>query len=425
MKWSIIIILALLVLSCSNDSTNPESNSDQHSIVGKILDKASNQGISGSLVKIANDKNAYQTVTGAGGSFSFQDIASGEYVLTTELSHDNKVVVDTCGKYSTTVPDWGTIYSNIFASITGTIRIEDETDYSLINVQLLGTDKSALTTNKGKFRIDFIFPDTYDLYITKDKNFNEIKIKDIRLSAGQILEVDTLLTYKFKPLKLIPRDDLSFLSDAYTGFCYYNGYFYFTGNDGIYRYNPANEEKTKVYDHYYIGKPHLTYDYTENVWISGDEMSNSQYRKFSLPESVVIDSVKFDAYNDELAWDPTNNSLISVIYAPTLVVYSFDTHTTTRITPEIKEFDPADYKRLSFNNIFIDPEGKIYVTVLVKDNYDHLKTYLCVWDNLKTMNLLKIYKFPTNFHYLSSLSYYDGKIYTVNYNDRIVYEIAF
>ena len=164
----LLVLYAILFFSCAKDSNTPTSNPTEYSIIGKLVDKSSGQGLQGTLVKIESHQNAYQTFTGEEGNFGFQHINSGEYILSIEISLEGKIVTDTCGSYTTESTNWGTIYTDSFASIIGTIQLEGVIDHSFINVQLLGTDKSALTTNQGKFRIDFIFPDTYDIYISKE-----------------------------------------------------------------------------------------------------------------------------------------------------------------------------------------------------------------------------------------------------------------
>lgn len=232
-KVSLLFFSFFLFFQCNKESTTgPGDKPDDtsHFISGIILDKASSEGLSGSIVKISNIQNTYQTTTEASGSFGFSDVQSGEYQLSTVTIQNNKILSDTCGIFNTDSSDWGIIYSKTFASITGTIQLEGQTDYSFINVQLLGTDKSAVTTNQGRFRIDFIFPDTYDLFISKE-DYKAIRINDLSIRQGDLFEVDTTINYRFKPLGLEEAPELSFLCSRdpeATKFCYAGGFFWYT-----------------------------------------------------------------------------------------------------------------------------------------------------------------------------------------------------
>jgi len=428
MKLLKIFIICLIVqlISCEKNSTQPI---EYRSIIGKIVDRASEQGVDECSVKIVSESVAYETTTASNGLFSFNDIQKGNYMLITEMSQSGKTINDTCGYYDTDTPDWGLIYSEIFVSIKGTITLEGKTDYSLIKVQLLGTDKSAFTTNQGKFRLDFIFPGVYDLYISKDKEYDEIKIIDIDLDAGQIYEIDTAMVYKFRPLVLEPRSDLNFLSNAYHGFCYREGFFYYACDDGFYKYDPNSELHIKIWDKNI--SPDMAYDYSNYIWLSGYKLTDTlDFYKYSIIDSKMVDSLSQSnisgSYNKEIAWDPSNNFLVGITFTSCqILAYSFDNNSVTIYSPVIDVFDPNEYKQLSFNNIFIDPDGKIYITMLLIDFYDKWHTYLFIWDNLRTLNLIGKYIFPSSFHYMSSLSYYDGKIYTVGWNNKIVSEIIF
>ena len=122
-----IILFILLIFSCQKETTNPSLT--EISISGQVIDKASGLGLSGTVVKISNNESAYCTTTGTNGYFGFQDIKPGEYMMITETVLDNHLLKDTCGTYNTNVPDWGTIFTEHFAAIRGTVSLKGVEDY--------------------------------------------------------------------------------------------------------------------------------------------------------------------------------------------------------------------------------------------------------------------------------------------------------
>lgn len=432
-KYALIFSCLLLFFECNKESsTEPGDRPDDtsHSISGIILDKASSDGLSGTIVKIGNSQNTYQTTTAASGSFSFQDIQSGVYQLSTVTIQNSKTLMDTCGIFNTDSTDWGIIYSQTFASITGTIRLEGQTDYSFINVQLLGTDKSAVTTNQGKFRIDFLFPDTYDLYISKDDDYKEIRINDLSINQGDMFIVDTTINYRFKPLELEVTTDLSVLSDKDAGFCYVNDKFWYTNSMGLLKYDPINSIEEQVYILYnsspfssihYLGIPYVTYDYDDGIWLSMDEPSVWYYRKYSISGNRIIDSVKVnslpshDVFN--LAYDPISNVLVFFDYTsfyPKIYTYDPITKNVTTISFQLEEYNFDNYKSINIVDIFIDPTGRLYLILSLKDLNDQYSRHLYVCNSLENTKLIQIYKFPTYYGYWNRLSYYNNEIYTIN-----------
>ncbi len=431
----LIFIWFLLFLSCEKDSTAPPSNSNEYSIIGKIVDQASGQGLTATLVKIVNNQNAYQTTTGDLGSFGFQNVTSGDYLLTVEISQNGEVLSDTCGNYNTDTPDWGTIYSQTFATISGIIKLEGEDDHSFINVQLLGTDKSAVTTNQGKFRIDFIFPDTYDLYISKDDNYKEIRINDLLIHQGEIFKVDTTMKYRFKPLILKEVTDLSFLTDKDAGFCFANGHFWITNIKGLLKYDPLNNIEEQVYilynsepysGIYYLGEPYVTYDYNDGIWLTMDEPNEWYYRKYSIINGGIIDSVKVNSlpthYPFRIAYDPINDGLILIesytAFYPNIHTYNLQNHSVETVNLQLEEYDFNNYKSIKVDQIFIDPNGKVYFTletIYLDDKKDY---HLYVCNNLTDLNLIQIYKFPDFYNFSGRLSFYNNDLYAIYRNNQ-------
>ena len=428
MKYYISTLISFfLLLSCEKDSTIPAENLNEYSVIGKIVDQASGQGLTGSLVKIVNNQNAYQTMTGTDGAFGFQNIKSGEYLLTTETSQNGKVLTDTCGNFNTDTPDWGTVYANTFASITGTINLEGETDHSFINVQLLGTDKSAITTNQGKFRIDFIFPDTYDLYISKDENYKEIRLNNITIHQGDIFNIDTTMLYRFKPLVLEEQIGLDFLSDKEAGFCFASGYFWYTNNKGLLKYDPINSIEEQVFvlhttfGIYYLGTPYVTYDYNDGIWLSMDEPSEWYYRKYSINNNGITDSIKVNIlpshHSFRIAYDSINSYLVLfesyTAFYPKIHKYDLASQNIETVNLQLDEYDFSKYKDIEISQIFIDPNGKVYFILKIIDLNDIIKYHLYICNNLSELGLIQIYKFPDTYNYPRRLSFYNNEIYTV------------
>jgi hypothetical protein len=421
--YFLLVIYVLLFISCANDSTTPTSNSNEYSIIGKIVDKSSGQGLQGTLVKIESNQNAYQAFTGEDGSFGFQNINSGEYLLSTETSLEGKIIIDTCGYYNTESTNWGTIYTDSFASIIGIVHLEGASDHSFINVQLLGTDKSALTTNQGNFRIDFIFPDTYDIYISKEGTYKEIRINDLEIKQGDIINVDTTMSYRFKPLVLEEESELDFLINKNSGFCYANGYFWYTNGFGLIQYDQINQTEEQVYIHspFYLGDPYVTYDYDDGIWLSGDEPYELYYRKYSISENAIIDSIRLNSLplHDlfRIAYDPLSDNLVLfesyTAFFPKIHKLDFQSGAIQTVDLQIEEFDFNNYKNINIDRIFIAPTGKVYFIIITTDLNDIRKYYLYLCNNVIDLKLIQIYKFPDSYKYFNRLSYYNNEIYII------------
>lgn len=429
-KISLSIFICFIVFSnCKKETTNPAIEPDQKSIIGKIVDKASGQGLSGTLVKISNNHNAYQTTSGTAGSFGFQNIVNGEYLLTTETSENGKSLSDSCGIYNTDTSDWGTIYSSTFASIMGTVKLDGQSDHSFINVQLLGTNKSAVTTNQGKFRIDFIFPDAYDLYISTDENYKEIRFNNLVILQGEIFMVDTTLQYRFKPLVLEEEPSIDFLNDKAAGFCYVDGFFWFTNNKGLLKYDPINNIEEQVYILYnsgpysginYLGEPYVTYDYNDGIWLTMDEPNEWYYRKYSIINSGIIDSIKVNNLPSHhpfrIAYDSINNCLVLfesyTAFYPKIHKYNLQNQNIETVDLQLQEYNFSNYNSINIDQIFIDPNGKVYFILKTIDLNDKKEYHLYICNNLTDLNLIQIYKFPSTYNYANRLSYYDNDIYT-------------
>jgi hypothetical protein len=426
MKTKLTILILLLIFKflfyCSDTSTNSGSNSDENnSIIGRIIDRASNLGNSGSLVKIVNDKDAYQETTDINGNFSFTNVNQGDYQLIVVNSSDLESITDTVGIYSTTNPDWGDIYTETFASIHGTIFIEGLSDHSFVNVQLLGTDKSALTTNQGRFRIDFIFPDLYDLFISvADQNYSSYHIKDINLNVGDTYTIDTLLTFKFRDINLRAATEVVLPRVLGTNFSYADGkYWYGKSIEGLYSYDPLTEEETLVFSHYFLGDPKVVFDYNTGVWCTGDQATEWMHRKYSISEDKIIDSVRaresFTTYS--IAWDSDGNNLVShASLEMNLLSYSTSLRQLMTISP-LLEYDPKEYDSIRFYDIHIGENGTVYTLIRYKPSEIEEQLHLYIFNNLTDLNTIQIYKFPSlNF---SRICYKEGKIYIIQSGGQI------
>ena len=203
------MVLAIFgFISCDQDAENDNSEiSSNKSIIGRVLDNASQEPLTNCTLVLENTENSYLSSTDDNGYFEFREIVTGDYDLITKKAivasefdsiSDISEIVDSLGTYSTDSTNWGrNILSSIFSSAIGQIELPDVDDYSEIAVTLLGTDKTALTTNKGFFRFDFLLPGTYDLKFEKD-GYRDIKIIDIELSQGTNFSIDTTMQTIYK-----------------------------------------------------------------------------------------------------------------------------------------------------------------------------------------------------------------------------------
>lgn len=407
----------LFFVNCNNNSTDSNSQSVVN-IIGNIIDFASGQGLNGTIVKIVNKHDAYQTTTGIGGAFSFQNIQEGEYLLSTTTNQNGEVLIDTCGNYDTNNPDWGSIYSRTFVSITGRIILEGENDNSFIKIELLGTDKSALTTNQGNFRIDFIFPDIYDLFISKDENYSTYQIKDIDLEAGEIYKVDTLLTYKYRPLNLREATEINLPYLPISGFAFVGGkYYYGKSILGLFEYNPNSGIESLIYSHYYLGDPAVISDYSDGIWASGDEATSPHmHRKYSLTQQVIVDSIpisiSFFSYQGSIAWDPLNNYLVGHSWGTDIYLYSISTQLLKTVTPNL-EYNMNLYSSIHFNEILIDESGQVYTIVRLVPYQGLTQNHLYVFNNTTDFEKVQIYKFQQDLPNYQKLSYKEGGLYMI------------
>jgi hypothetical protein len=439
-----------LFVQCGKDSTTePGGNPDpaSHTISGIIIDQASSEGLSGTIVKIGNIQNTYKTTTEASGSFSFKNIQDGEYQLSTVTIQNRKILTDTCGMFHTDSSDWGIVYSQTFASISGTIKLEGQTDCSFINVQLLGTDKSAVTTNQGKFRIDFIFPDTYDLYISMDNDYKEIRINDLTIDQGDLFVVDTMLIRRFKQIEIEESTSLSFLNEKSTRFCYANGYFWYCRDyiisdsinefvsSGFFRNDPLTQLEEPVYTvpgMGYLDIEFLSYDYNDGMWL-GREMADTIWHqsayeiRYSIASNSITDSINIDSFPcwncGGIACDPVSHTLVFFeLNTSSLKITCYDPATKnyeTSVLPFI-EYDISQFKRISLLEVFIDPSGKLYLLLLLKDLYDQISYNIYTCNGIKDGSQIRIYKSPGG---IFSFFYYNNDMYAF-INDRI-YRLLF
>jgi hypothetical protein len=416
--FSVVVLVGLV--GCNSDNPTSPPGSISASIIGQVLDKASGNAISSAYVKIIQEENAYGTTTDGSGHFSFKDIRAGTYELISEVNQSGTTLTDTVGFFSTDSTDWGLIYNEIFASISGTIRIEGETDHSFIVVQLLGTGNSALTDNGGRFRFDFILPGQYDLYATnEDADFIEYRQNNIVLNAGDIFLLDTTLSFMFRPLVLSPTPELYPTSSAKGsgGFAYFDGIFYYGGNQGLWAYNPETELDTLIYRHQFLGTPKIASDYNDGCWLASDTPEHWIWRKYSTTEGTVTDSLpntQFAVDGFNLAWDPITSRLFGVGWSnqgPALNIYDPSTGSIGNVLLPLI-YDESKYLDLRIAGIFIDPNGKLYLTIRYQ-NADGWQNHLYLCNNTVDFEFNSVYRIVTDFSTWSKICWFDDRVILV------------
>ena len=132
-------------------------------------------------------------------------------------------------------------------------------------------------------------------------------------------------SFPTESFRLEEAEYLSFLYGKDQGFCFAQNHFWYTKERlGLFAYNPRNPVEKNIYRRYYFGSPHITYDYDDTIWISGDEDSSSylSYKQFSISKLSVTDSIPMNIFPFVLplphyfhtAYDPIANNL--VLFAP-------------------------------------------------------------------------------------------------------------
>lgn len=240
-------------------------------------------------------------------------------------NNQNNEITDTLGSFITNSTNWGDIYSQTFCSITGNIVVPETNDYSEVIVKLLGTDKTALTTNKGFFRFDFLFPGKYDIKFEKEQ-LRDLKIIDIEITQGVEIFIDTIM----KPIHnviTIEKNAISWATRPVQDFIYCNNKFWFLiGGKGLFSYQPeAQTEKVELWEDLGIDGPYglagvgsLTNCYDNTFWVCGDGMSIINRRVNSSPVSV-IDSIQAYLTPYGLGWDENTKSLIGISWNSNII----------------------------------------------------------------------------------------------------------
>ena len=431
-KYLFSIVMVMVLFGCnSEDPTSPPGNTSA-SIIGQVLDKASGNSISSAYVKIIQDDNSYATNTDGSGHFSFKDIQSGTYELISEVNQSGIILTDTVGFFSTDSTDWGMIYNEIFVSISGRILVEGVSDHSFTRVQLLGTGNAALTDNGGRFRFDFILPGQYDLYATNDDaDYSEYRQNNIVLGAGDLFLLDTTLHFMFQPLTFTTIPELYPVTSwqGGGGFAYFDGKFYSGGGEGLRYYDAQTELDTLIYRHQFLGSPKIASDYEDGFWLASDTPEYWIYRRYSITEQTVTDSIAhsqfgIDAFN--LAWDPLTSRLIGVGWlaeGPALNIYDPSLGSIEAIRFPFN-YDPEKYLDLRIAGIFIDPTGKLYLTVRYQ-NSDGWQNHLYICHDTVDFEFEKVYRIETEFSVWSKICWYEGRLLMVpaSGNSDYFYEI--
>ncbi|MFB6342633.1 hypothetical protein ACE1ET_12970 [Saccharicrinis sp. FJH62] len=428
-----LFVLIILLSSCIKEPVE----TDRSSIIGRVLDKASGQPLSSATLIIENEDNNYISTTNFDGYFEFKEIINGEYTviskkkedaITTKSSQFDGEITDTLGFFSTDSKNWGNLYSQTFCSLTGNITIPEISDYSEINVKLLGTDKSALTTNKGFFRFDFIFPGIYDIVLEKD-NYRKLSVNNIIVNKGEIYNIDTIIQPIHK-LITIEENALEWPHRDVIDFAFCEGKFWYCKSaDPLMAYNPESGiESSHLWknldfmNHPYglAGNCDITDTYENSFWISGDAAVKWYVRKIEIKNNnaLIVDSVdtgKYGMMPYNFGWDPKSKSLIVPTgYNDQLQVFNTNSRQLKTISVNLDlEYEETIYKGDGgyIRSIIVDPNGTIFLLIFKETIYDKRVMFMFKYDDLENMNLIDSYIFPDTYTKFNMLSYYMGNIY--------------
>lgn len=327
------------------------------------------------------------------------------------------------------------MYSKTFCSISGTIEVSGTDDFSEIEVQLLGTEKSALTTNKGNYRFDFVFPGTYDILITKS-GFKKIQKKDININQGDVYNLDSIISPIHKIIK-IEESALIWGERIVRDFAFCEGKFWYSnGDEPIMSFDPILKEETPElwknysgYDFPYFlaGYCDITDTYENSFWICGDGVGPVDIRRISTKENKieVIDSINIRDFNTGLydyGWD-TKDSRLVFPQTNKLIIINTATKTSSEINVDLSlPYEEEVYQGNggSISSIIITNERTVYLLVTKKNLYNKAIRFLFRYNNLDDMTLLDSYIFPDTYSKKYGLSYYNGHIYLES--DKLILE---
>jgi hypothetical protein len=226
--------------------------------------------------------------------------------------------------------------------------------------------------------------------------------------------------------------ELAFVSGKDAGFCYADNHFWYTNYKGLLKYDPVNviEEQVFVLQNgdpyggiYYLGEPYVTYDYGDGIWLTMDEPKEWYYRKYSISQDKIIDSIKVNNLPTHnvfrTAYDSNKDALVLfesyTSFHPNIHIYDLSTHHVETINLNLKEYDFDEYSSINIDQIFIDPQGKIYMTLLIYDLNDKKYYHLYICNNTTDFDLIQIYKFPDFYKFSGRLSSYNNQVFT-NYS---------
>ncbi|MEE9119589.1 MAG: hypothetical protein V3U02_13485 [Calditrichia bacterium] len=100
-------------------------------------------------------------------------------------------------------------------------------------------------------------------------------------------------------------------------------------------------------------------------------------------------------------------------FYPKIHKYDLQNHSIETVNLQLEAYDFSIYKTIDVSQIFIDPNGKVYFILAIKDLNDIWEYHLYICNNLSDLNLIQIYKFPSTYNYSRRLSYYNNEIYTI------------
>ena len=203
-RVAVVMVMLGLLSGCSNlieESVYNPDNYEQVVVQGYIVDSFSTP-LSYSRIWLRSgasvtaeqfDKSDITTWTDSEGRFSLPDVPEGIYQLYCEDWDGNISVKPYIYVSNTSSTDIGLMVINNWGGIKGTVKIEDRTDYSGIEVRLLGTHLVTYTNRFGDFNFSRVKASWHKLGISVGGyHLTEPKKKKFKVLPTKTHEVGTL-----------------------------------------------------------------------------------------------------------------------------------------------------------------------------------------------------------------------------------------
>ncbi len=212
---SIFVFIAFLTFACgsggSNSGNNNSTSPEGYVKVSGIIDVAS--GINASEKQLAEvfviGQEGLKVLTDADGNFTlFVDTSQGGIVtssannISIQSTSSNKyslIIYSSTGQAGKKIEidisvnvdiDLSTIFIKRTGSITGNIKLENQTDYTGIRLYIPGTSFAAMTDALGNFTISNVPEGTYDFLRAEKDGFHYSVLSNIAVTSGNATTVD-------------------------------------------------------------------------------------------------------------------------------------------------------------------------------------------------------------------------------------------